>query len=229
MSISAPESPPPLRDGDRLTSGEFMRRWEAMPDLEHAEFFDGIVYLPSPVSLKHSVPHSLLATWLGVYAATPGCQTNIEGTWLMGERDVPQPDLALWILPESGGQSRVAGGEYSAGAPELIVEVAASSQARDLGVKLRMYQRLGVREYLVAVVSQANLIWHEWNAGGFQMIQPDADGILRSHCFPGLWLDPLAFWSGDRVRVLIVLHQGLATPEHAAFAARLAGPQSESR
>ena len=37
MSMAAPVSPPPLRDGDRLTSDEFLRRWEAMPDLKHAE------------------------------------------------------------------------------------------------------------------------------------------------------------------------------------------------
>jgi hypothetical protein len=46
MPISAPASPPPLRDGDRLTSGEFLRRWEAMPDLKHAELIDGVVYRP---------------------------------------------------------------------------------------------------------------------------------------------------------------------------------------
>ena len=51
MSVAAPLLPPPLRDGDRLTSDEFMRRWEAMPNLKFAELIDGIVYMPSPVSL----------------------------------------------------------------------------------------------------------------------------------------------------------------------------------
>jgi Uma2 family endonuclease len=124
MSISAPVLPPPLRDGDRLTSDEFLRRWEAMPDLKHAELIDGIVYMPSPVSRKHSVFHTPLAAWLDNYVAqTPGCECGVEGTWIMGQREVPQPDLALWILPEFGGQSRDEG-EYAAGAPELIVEVA---------------------------------------------------------------------------------------------------------
>jgi Uma2 family endonuclease len=223
MSLAAPVSPPPLRDGDRLRSDEFMRRWEAMPDLKHAELIDGVVYMPSPLSRKHSILHFPLATWLGVYEAnTPGCQGGIEATWIMGERDVPQPDLALRILPEFGGQSRDEG-EYTAGAPELIVEVALSSRARDLGVKLRLYERMGVREYLVAVVSQAKFIWHEWTAGGFQAIEQDTDGILRSRCFPGLWLDTAALWRHDQVRVLAVLQQGLASPEHATFVARLAG------
>jgi Uma2 family endonuclease len=223
MSMSAPVSPPPLRDGDRLTSDEFMRRWEAMPDLKHAELLDGIVYMPSPVSLPHADFHSPLAMWLSVYSAhTPGCRSGIQGTWIMGERDVPQPDLALRILPEFGGQSRVEG-KYPVGAPELIVEVAFSSRARDLGVKLKLYERLSVREYLVAVVSRSKFIWHERTPGGFDVRDPDADGILRSRYFPGLWLDTAALWRLDQLRVLDTVQQGLATPEHAEFVARLAG------
>jgi hypothetical protein len=47
------------------------------------------------------------------------------------------------------------------------------------------------------------------------------DGIFRSRVFPGLWLDAEALLGNDRRRVLEVLAQGLATPEHAAFVARL--------
>src|SRR5215831_15354338 len=99
MSMSAPLSPPPLRDGDRLTSDEFIRRWEAMPDLKHAELIDGAVYMPSPVSRKHSDFESPLVTWLTIYAAgTPGCWAGSDGTWLM-EQSAPQPDIALRVLP----------------------------------------------------------------------------------------------------------------------------------
>jgi hypothetical protein len=53
MSLAAPVSPPPLLEGDCLTSDEFLRRWEAMEDVKHAELVDGIVYMPSPVGLNH--------------------------------------------------------------------------------------------------------------------------------------------------------------------------------
>src|SRR5579871_3738526 len=106
MSMAAHSLPPPLRDGDRLTSDEFMRRWEAMPNLKHAELIDGIVYMPSPVSFPHSRFHLTFSGWLFVYeSGTPGCQGGSEGTWLMGKRDVPQPDLTLRIDPAHGGQS----------------------------------------------------------------------------------------------------------------------------
>ena len=139
----------------------------------------------------------------------------------MGNRDVPQPDIALRILPEHGGQSREEG-EYAAGAPELIVEVAVSSRARDLGAKLRLYERMGVREYVIAVAGQKQLLWKVLSPGGFESLDADDDGVFRSRCFPGLWLDPAALWSRDQARVLAVLQQGLATAEHAGFVARLA-------
>src|SRR5437868_1986062 len=103
MSAVAPILPPLLRDDDRLTRDEFLRRWEAMPGLKHAELIDGIVYMPSPVSRKHSDFHSAIDNWLGHYAVrTPGWRSGLEGTWLMKE-DAPQPDITLRILPEYGG------------------------------------------------------------------------------------------------------------------------------
>ena len=211
-----------MRDGDQLTSDEFMRRWEAMPGQKFAELIDGVVYMPSPVSLGHSDFHGPLTGWLANYAAgTPGCRVGADGTWLMGDRDVPQPDIALRILPEHGGQSRVER-EYAAGAPELIVEVASSSRNRDLGPKLTLYENMGVREYLIAFVKKEQFLWHELVDGKFRLILPDPDGVFRSHFFAGLWLDPAALWRIDLPRLFAVLQQGLATPEHAALVTRVA-------
>src|SRR5262245_1723702 len=117
MSTAVPTLPPPLREGDRLTREEFLRRWEAMPDLKRAELINGIVHMPSPVSIPHSRFHQDLTIWLRLYGrATPACESSLNATWLMGPRDVPQPDLALRILPASGGQSSDEN-DYLAGAP----------------------------------------------------------------------------------------------------------------
>jgi hypothetical protein len=53
-------------------------------------------------------------------------------------------------------------------------------------------------------------------------LRPGPDGIYRSKVFPGLWLDAEAIFSEDLDRLIEVLEQGLATPEHAAFTAKLA-------
>jgi hypothetical protein len=49
----------------------------------------------------------------------------------------------------------------------------------------------------------------------------DADGVFRSEAFPGLWLDAAALLRGDLAAVVACVQRGTASPEHAAFAARL--------
>ena len=95
----------PLVPGDLLSREEFLRRWEAMPELKRAELIRGVVYMPSPLSRPHGVMDQKVAGWLGVYqAATPGVEGACNATWLMGEDDVPQPDTSLYVLPEYGGR-----------------------------------------------------------------------------------------------------------------------------
>jgi Uma2 family endonuclease len=224
--MAAHKLPPPLREGDRLTSDEFIRRWEAMPDLKRVELIDGIVYMPSPLSYDHGDFQSALLHWLCTYEDnTPGCRAGAPTTWLMSKKDVPEPDVTLRILPEYGGRSQLEG-IYIAGAPELLVEVALSSRSRDTGVKLKLYQSMGVREYLIAIASEEQFLWNILADGVYHPLAPDSDGILRSRCFPGLWLDPAALWRRDRKQILAVLQQGLASPEHAGFVTHLAGQKS---
>lgn len=50
-----------------------------------------------------------------------------------------------------GGSSQLISEGYIQGGPELVVEIAASSAAINLGDKKRVYRRNGVQEYLVAM------------------------------------------------------------------------------
>jgi Uma2 family endonuclease len=111
---------------------------------------------------------------------------------------------------------------YLEGAPELVAEVAASSAGIDLHSKLRVYQDNGVREYVVWRVLDGEIDWFVLRGGAFAPLPRDAGGRYRSEVFPGLWLDPAALASGDLGTALDALQQGLASPEHAAFVARLA-------
>jgi Uma2 family endonuclease len=110
-------------------------------------------------------------------------------------------------------------GLYPCGAPELIVEVAASSRSRDFGAKKRLYERSGVREYIIAVPRNRELVGFSLTPQGFQPLETGADGVFRSLCFPGLWLDTRALWALDLPAMNAVLQRGLATPEHAGFVA----------
>ncbi len=219
---------PPLENGDRLTRAEFERRYHAMPNLKKAELIEGVVFMPSPVRYqRHSHPHTRLITWLGSYETdTPGVEAGDNGSIRLDLDNEPQPDAFLIIRPERGGQVRISEDDYIEGAPELVAEVSASSVSYDLGKKLDVYRRNGVLEYVVWRVLDRQLDWFVNRGGRFVLIIPGADGILSSTVFPGLWLDPAALVGGDKATVKAILQQGLNSPEHADFIARLGQPHT---
>jgi Uma2 family endonuclease len=214
---------PPLESGDRLTRPEFERRYAAAP-VAKAELIEGVVYVASPLRFQqHAEPHSRVDTWLGTYVAfTPGTRSGIEPTVQLDLDNEPQPDIVLLIDESAGGQTRVTAEGYLEGAPELVIEIAASSAALDLGDKKQAYRRNGVTEYLVWQVFENQIDWYTLTDGAYQRLSVDGDGILRSARFPGLWLAVNAILTGDMAQVLTVLQTDLQSLEHQAFVAQLA-------
>lgn len=210
-----PLSIPPLENGDRLTRTEFERRYQAMPHIRKAELIEGVTYMASPLRIKsHGEPHGLVVTWLGTYKAfTPGVVLGIEPTVRLDPDNEPQPDAVLMI---PGRQASIDADDYISGAPELVVEIAASSAAIDLHDKKRAYRRNGVREYIVWRTLEGQLDWFRWQADEYITVVPE-EGIVRSQVFPGLWLAVEALLAGEMATVLSVLQTGLGTIEHQEF------------
>jgi hypothetical protein len=206
---------PPLENGDRLTRAEFERRYEAMPHLKKAELIEGVVYMPSPVRLdQHGEPHQDLGTYLGIYRHfTPGTKGGDNCSVRMDVNNEPQPDVGLFIV---GGNAWVDNEGYINGSPELVAEVSASTVKFDLGTKLTVYKRNGVKEYMVWRVEDRAFDWFILRNDQYERLIPQA-GIVKSETFPGLWIDCEALLRGDHARVHEVLQQGLRSPEHAAF------------
>ena len=216
--------PLPLENGDRLTRVEFESRYEAMPHVNKAELIEGRVYMASPLRFEsHARPHALIMGWLATYyAATPGVQLADNATVLLDMDNEPQPD-ALLRLPESvGGKSRLTEADYLEGAPELIVEVAASSASYDLYEKRQVYRRNGVQEYVVWSVYEKRLDWWALKEGEYVALTRDAENIIHSEVFPGLVLDVSALLEGNLAKVLTQLHLGLRAVEHEEFVKYLA-------
>ncbi|MGD2183331.1 Uma2 family endonuclease [Lusitaniella coriacea] len=223
---------PPLENGDRLTRYEFERRYNAMPHLKKAELIEGIVHMASPLRFEpHAEPHSDLMGWLWTYKiATPGVRLGDNPTVRLDLDNEPQPDVVLLIDPASGGQSRFSQDGYIEGAPELVVEIAASSAAIDLHAKKRAYRRNGIKEYIVWQVLDERLSWFYLEKGEYLDLPVDENGILRSRVFPGLWLAVSELLGGKMQQVLTALQQGLSSAEHKGFVqdlARVRDAQSE--
>jgi Uma2 family endonuclease len=176
--------------------------------------------MASPVRAFHGTPHAALMGWLTVYwAATPGVSAADNTTTLLDQNNELQPDALLRI--EVGGRSSLSEEGYIEGAPELVAEVATSSAAIDLGTKKEVYRRNGVQDYLVWQTFGNRLDWFQLEAEQFVAVEPDAEGIIRSRVFPGVWLAVPALLAGNMLEVLTVLHRGIADPSHQAFVERL--------
>lgn len=197
----------PLESGDRLTRAEFERRYSARPDIKKAELIEGVVYVASPVRTEeHGQPHFDVGGWLAVYIArTPGIIRAIDSTVKLDADNEFQPDLYLAWDAEHGGRAKLEDG-YLVGPPDLAVEVSASTASRDLSLKLPVYRRNGVREYLVWQVYEERIDWFALDEEGeYQPLPADQSGIVESRVFPGLRLDVPAMLAGDLGRVFAAL------------------------
>ena len=213
----------PLENGDRLTRAEFERRYEAMPNLKKAELIEGVVHMPSPVRYKgHGHPHTRLITWLANYETdTPGVEAGDNTTIRLDLDNEPQPDTFLIIRPEQADRFASARMTTSKGRPNSSPRWPRAAPATTWGRSCNAYRRNGVQEYVVWRVLDRQIDWFVNREGRFEPLPPGADGILRSTVFPGLWLDPAALVRGDQTTVKTILQQGLNSPEHADFVARL--------
>lgn len=215
---------PPLENGDRLTRIEFERRYAAMPNVKKAELVEGVVHMPSPVRFRrHGKPHSILNGWLVYYMSkTPGLDLFADNSTVrLDEDNEYQPDLLVLLPKQAGGQAKVDEDDYVIGPPDLACEIAASSVSIDMHLKLNAYRRNGVREYLVWRTDDAAVDWFVLNEGRFDPMSPDADGILKSRLFPGLWLNVAALLQSDLPKLMSAIDRGVEMPPHAEFIKRL--------
>jgi Uma2 family endonuclease len=210
---------PLLEGGDRLTRLEFERRYLAMPDCKKAELIEGRVYMASPVrARKHGRPHSEMMGWLYIYQSElPGLELLDNATVRLDEDNEPQPDCCLRIETEFGGQSGVSDDDYIEGAPELVVEIAASTASYDLHEKKEAYRKHGVQEYLVWRVIDRAIDWFCLVEGDYVLLPIDDDGLIRSRLFPGLWLSVADMLVWNTTGVLAGLRSGMASVEFTAF------------
>ena len=196
-----------LETGDRLSREEFHRRYELLPDIRKAELIGGMVFVASPLRTNvHGDPHGLFVMWLRTYARkSPGVQFSLEGTVYLDVDAEVQPDALLFWLPPRGTRARLDDEGYVVGAPDQVVEIAASSASYDLHDKNEAYRRAGVPEYIVWRTLDGQIDWFRLRSGEYVRVEPDADGIIESEVFPGLRLAVDKMLANDVAGVLAAI------------------------
>jgi hypothetical protein len=215
---------PPLADGQLVSLEEFEQRFDATPDLKHAELLDGVAYLRHDGRAFAGSCRAALIGWLGVYSAStrfllPGAHGHVA----LDDRNELQPDAILAVRPEAGGTVVLDATGVVRSAPDFAADVFTTTNATLLPKRIAAHERGGTLEYLVWYAEHKCVDWLVRERGEFVAMNPDpADGLLKSVAFPGLWLDATALLNGDLDTVLAALQRGLASAEHKAFVSQLA-------
>ncbi|MFT3878951.1 MAG: Uma2 family endonuclease [Gemmatales bacterium] len=210
---------PLLYDGQRLDRETFHRLYEASPELKRVQLIEGIVHMPSPMRfVQHANPQTCINGWLFCYSSqTPGVRNGGSATLKIDTENEFEPDGMLFY---DQGQLVIADDGYLEGVPELVVEVSASTISVDSKEKFRVYEKQGVKEYLLWNTQADTITWFARNKNKFVAMKPNRAGIIQSKTFPGLWLDVAAMLEGDLTQVMKTLNEGLTSGPHVKYVKR---------
>ena len=129
----------------------------------------------SPVSFDHGNDHVVIIFAVNLFTALKGIPaTGLDTTTLRkaGVREC-QPDVSYYLDDRSqaipSGTGIINLDQYPA--PNLVIEIAKTSLLDDVGTKRALYEELGVSEYWVVDVQNAQLLAYAIAAQGSQRIQ----------------------------------------------------------
>jgi Uma2 family endonuclease len=158
-------------------------------DGQRHELIDGEHYVtPSPATIHQRLVgrlHLALGNWLQSHPIGEVFPAPFDV--VLSPHDIVEPDL-LVVLSD---QSDIVTAAHVRGTPALVVEVLSpGTRRRDTGLKRRLYDRAGVREYwLVGPDDRTVTVWHRASDGSFAADAPlrDAD-VISSAVLPGFSL-----------------------------------------
>ncbi|AVH67944.1 hypothetical protein CDG77_14360 [Nostoc sp. 'Peltigera membranacea cyanobiont' 213] len=137
----------------------------------------------APVSFAHGKDHVVIIFAVTLFAALKGIiATGLDTTTFRktGVQDC-QPDVAYYLRERAqtipAGTGIVNLDRYPA--PDLVIEIAKTSLLDDLGTKRSLYEELGVAEYWVVDVQNAQII-------AYAIAEQGSKRIQESQVLPGL-------------------------------------------
>jgi Uma2 family endonuclease len=161
---------PSLEELHRYSLEEYHRLIDAggFDEDQRVELLDGLLVSMSPKTPAHERTVRWLARWL-MHAIDEERHEVGVGSPLTLATSEPEPDLTVL--------EQAAAGPYHPSRAALVVEVAVSSLARDLGVKASLYGAAGIAEYWVVDLAGRRIVVHRG---------PTEDGYAeRSEVTPG--------------------------------------------
>jgi hypothetical protein len=169
----------------RLTVRDYHRLGEAgiMGEDDRIELLEGQLVDMSPIGPRHALAVDAL-TELLVMAAAGRASVRVQNPIMLDDTSEPQPDFTLLRKPWQG---------YPNTHPRpadvyLLIEVADSSLEFDLGAKLELYARAGIREFWVVDLTSNRVLVHRNPSNGRydSITSVDRSGTLEVEALPSL-------------------------------------------
>jgi Uma2 family endonuclease len=133
------------------------------PD-ERVELLDGAIVEMSPIGHRHWRQHARISAYLAATLANDAFVVP-QGSFPLGPKNEPQPDLAVLAPLHRRDAER-------GPTPEeiyAVIELANSSLGKDTGLKLRLYARFGIPDYIVVDLDGDILIhYHDPHELGYR-------------------------------------------------------------
>ncbi|HEY2620552.1 MAG TPA: Uma2 family endonuclease [Acetobacteraceae bacterium] len=169
----------------RLTIRDYHRLGEAgiLGEDDRVELLEGQLVDMSPIGPRHALVVDAL-TELLVLAVAGRAVVRVQNPIVLDDASEPQPDFTLLRKPWHG---------YPDAHPRppdvyLLIEVADSSLAFDLGAKLELYARAGIREFwVVDLTSNRVLVHRDPREGRYDsVVTVDTSGVLQVEALTGV-------------------------------------------
>lgn len=164
---------PPAAQAHRFSLEEYHQLLESggFDEDSRVELIEGVIADMSPKTAEHENAITWLTRWL-ISAVDPGrFEVGVQRALTLSNSE-PEPDLA--VIPVDAPRP------YHPATATLVIEVAMSSQDRDLRQKPALYARAGITEYWVVDLDAGVVVAHRNPTDtGYQAIaQIPADGSI---------------------------------------------------
>jgi Uma2 family endonuclease len=165
------------------------------PEKRFCEFIDGVIYMPSPVGVRHQEVLQFLFLLLDGYFKERDRRKVLTGPAVLKLRPGRNFEPDIFVLPVEAAARGQIRKHYCTGPATLIVEVLSeSTRFHDLEYKTILYREDATDEIWL-VDGQNRLLLVERRVGeGYQTRQIEA-GLYRSSAIPSFWIDVSWLWA----------------------------------
>lgn len=157
------------------------------PEKRYCEFIDGVVYMPSPVSLRHQELVLFWAALLDGFCGDRGGERVAMGPAVL--RVAPDRDLEPDVFVVPVGAEPMPPNGLAMGEAVLVVEVLSpGNRSHDLTRKAAVYRDAKIPEIVFVDDRDKVLIVHRLAGDDYETARI-AEGRWESSAVPGFWLD----------------------------------------